>query len=173
MKEFKPIPGHPLYAVTRDGRVWSFWRSRWLKGMTHPDGRTFIWLWSSENSGARVRRSVSLHRTVWTAFKGPIPKGFEIDHIDRDRTNNKLSNLRLVTSSQNKLNVGMRQNNTSGFKGVSQHKSHARRGWASWFGRVKLTGRVYQTSYFYTPDAAAAALRELRERVCGEFSYHE
>jgi len=44
------------------------------------------------------------HRLVWEAFNGKIPKGLEIDHIDHDKHNNKLSNLRLVTHSENCLN---------------------------------------------------------------------
>jgi len=41
---------------------------------------------------------------VWEAFNGKIPAGLEIDHIDRDKHNNTLSNLRLVTHSENCLN---------------------------------------------------------------------
>ena len=44
------------------------------------------------------------HRIVWEAFNGKIPAGLEIDHIDRDKHNNTLSNLRLVTHSENCLN---------------------------------------------------------------------
>lgn len=45
----------------------------------------------------------SVHRLVWKVFRGDIPKGYQIDHIDGDKKNNKLSNLRLVTPSQNQL----------------------------------------------------------------------
>lgn len=44
------------------------------------------------------------HRIVWEAFNGKIPANLEIDHKDRNKHNNKLSNLRLVTHSQNCLN---------------------------------------------------------------------
>ena len=46
----------------------------------------------------------SLHRLIWIYFNGSIPIDMEIDHIDRDTFNNKIENLRLVTSSQNGLN---------------------------------------------------------------------
>ena len=45
-----------------------------------------------------------IHRVVWEVFNGEIPAGKEIDHIDRDKTNNNLNNLRLVTHSENQLN---------------------------------------------------------------------
>ena len=42
-----------------------------------------------------------VHRLVWEAFNGEIPKGFEINHIDHDKSNNSLSNLELVSHSEN------------------------------------------------------------------------
>ena len=42
-----------------------------------------------------------IHRFVWEAFNGKIPDGFEIDHIDGNPANNRLSNLRLLTREEN------------------------------------------------------------------------
>ncbi len=47
-------------------------------------------------------KSVRTHRVVWEAFNGKIPIGMEIDHVDEDRSNNKLSNLRLLTIGENR-----------------------------------------------------------------------
>lgn len=61
----------------------------------------------------------SAHRLVWEAFNGPIPEGMVIDHIDGNRSNNALSNLRLVTQSENMSNA-----QTNGHKGqvkISQY----------------------------------------------------
>jgi hypothetical protein len=44
------------------------------------------------------------HRVVWEAFMGEIPKGMEVDHINHDKQDNNLDNLRLVTPKQNKQN---------------------------------------------------------------------
>lgn len=46
-----------------------------------------------------------LHRVIWEYINGPIPKGLEIDHIDRNGLNNKLSNLRCVTKRENLNNT--------------------------------------------------------------------
>ena len=50
------------------------------------------------------QNKVSVHRLVYEAFKGTIPEGMEIDHIDRNKRNNNPDNLRVVTHSENMLN---------------------------------------------------------------------
>lgn len=45
-----------------------------------------------------------LHRVIWELHNGPIPAGMEVDHIDRDKENNRIGNLRLATKSQNACN---------------------------------------------------------------------
>lgn len=42
-----------------------------------------------------------LHRVIWEAFYGPIPKGLVVDHIDGDRMNNSIDNLQLLTRAAN------------------------------------------------------------------------
>jgi len=53
----------------------------------------------TRDDGKRVHWRVS--RFIYTYFLGAIPGGFEIDHIDGNRTNNALYNLRMVTHEQN------------------------------------------------------------------------
>ena len=47
-----------------------------------------------------------VHRVVWEMHNGPIPKGMVIDHINRDRTDNRIDNLRCVTYQENSMNHG-------------------------------------------------------------------
>ncbi|MBO7732924.1 MAG: HNH endonuclease [Methanobrevibacter sp.] len=49
-------------------------------------------------------KQILKHRLIWEAFMGKIPEGEEIDHINTIRDDNRLENLRLVTSKQNKHN---------------------------------------------------------------------
>lgn len=63
---------------------------------------------------------VFAHIVVWKIHNGPIPKGFHIDHIDGDRKNNKLSNLRIVTTQHNSHNAEMKCCNTSGYNGIHE-----------------------------------------------------
>lgn len=64
--------------------------------------------WLDKNSGYYRNAHVkphSLHRQVWIYHNGKIPKGMTIDHIDRNKNNNQIENLRLATYSQNNLNI--------------------------------------------------------------------
>lgn len=53
----------------------------------------------SYNDGQR--KHVLVHRAVWEAFNGPIPEGYDIDHIDGNPKNNRLDNLEAVTHQEN------------------------------------------------------------------------
>ena len=51
------------------------------------------------------RKLVAVHRELWEEANGPIPDGFVVDHIDRNRLNNSLDNLRLLSGADNKANT--------------------------------------------------------------------
>ncbi|EDP9631357.1 hypothetical protein AFK16_000939 [Salmonella enterica subsp. enterica] len=63
------------------------------------------------------------HQYVWMLYNGEIPDGFVIDHIDRNRTNNKVENLRLVTRSQNCCNASHKKGSATGIKNVNWNKN--------------------------------------------------
>lgn len=50
------------------------------------------------------RKHFILHKLMWEVFMGPVPEGHQVDHIDRNRFNNTLDNLRCVTVVENQLN---------------------------------------------------------------------
>ena len=61
------------------------------------------------------------HRLAWFYVYGTWPED-QLDHINRNRSDNRISNLRAVTNKQNMQNAGKRRDNTSGYQGVSWHK---------------------------------------------------
>jgi len=63
------------------------------------------------------------HRLAWFYVYGYFPEN-DIDHIDRDRSNNRIKNLREVSNSCNIRNTGQFKHNTSGVKGISWNKQH-------------------------------------------------
>ena len=95
--------------------------------------------WKDKSTGYyknAQHKPYSLHRTVWEFHNGKIPKGYVIDHIDRDRNNNQIENLRLATSSENNHNVAQseierRREWASRIRPLTKewHKSEAGREW--------------------------------------------
>ena len=66
---------------------------------------------------------VLAHRVVWYLVYGEDPGVLSVDHIDGNRSNNKICNLRLLVQSQNQLNIPLKSNNRSGFNGVHEEGS--------------------------------------------------
>ena len=88
------------------------------------------------------------HRLAWLYVHGYMPN-FDIDHINRSKTDNRIKNLRLVTTSQNQQNSGRRSDNTSGFKGVSLHKKSGK-----WTARIKIENKYKHLGLFETKEKA-------------------
>lgn len=98
------------------------------------------------------------HRIAWVISNGMIPDGMEIDHIDGNRLNNKIGNLRLVSHSGNMKNVGIRKSNTSGITGVTITKDGLYR------ARVKSEGvYILDVRCATIEEAARLALKARRE----------
>jgi hypothetical protein len=93
------------------------------------------------------------HRLAWLYVHGTRPK--ELDHINGDRTDNRISNLRPVTRSQNNVNSGLQRSNKSGFKGVSW--DNARQKWAA---RISTGIRYAFLGYFDTKESASTAYQD-------------
>lgn len=71
------------------------------------------------------------HRVAWELYYGEPPSG-DIDHINHVRDDNRICNLRVVTSSENNKNLRRRKNNTTGISGVSWESD--RNKWLSFIG---------------------------------------
>jgi hypothetical protein len=103
------------------------------------------------------------HRLAWFWVHGSWPER-EIDHADSDGTNNRIGNLRLASSSQNKWNARVRRDNTSGFKGAVKD-------WGGgWAAQIAVCGVYRRISGFGSAAEAAAAYDELARVAFGDFA---
>jgi hypothetical protein len=89
-----------------------------------------------------------------------------IDHIDRNKLNNRKSNLRLATHRQNDCNKIVRKDSVSGYKGVQLHKQTGK-----WRARIKVDYKNIHLGLFEDILDAAKAYNEAALRYYGEFAY--
>lgn len=92
-----------------------------------------------------------VHQLVWMWVYGYLPPN-DIDHINRNRSDNRLANLREVTRSENNHNMGISRANWSGYTGVAWDKSRC-----LWLASIKADGKQHHLGRFKTPQAASAA----------------
>lgn len=88
------------YSVDEDGNVYSHnWsKTTKMKLRTNKNGYVRLGFAHAPNK----KRYAFVHRIMWETFKGDIPSGLQVNHIDGDKTNNSLSNLELLTPSENR-----------------------------------------------------------------------
>jgi len=105
----------------------------------------------------------SISRMTGEVFLGATAKD-EVDHIDQDKTNNALSNLRLCSRSENNSNKSKQKNNTTGFKGVVKRKD----GW--YRARISKDGQRYCLGLFKTAEEASIAYNKKAIELHGSFA---
>lgn len=101
-----------------------------------------------------------LHRVIWVLVFGHIPSGFYIDHINGNKIDNRLENLRLATNSQNQQNRPAPKNNSSGYRGVTWHKAVNK-----WMARICHKGQRKTIGFFDTPEDAYKAYKEEAKKL--------
>lgn len=112
------------------------------------------------------RKVVLMHRVIVERMRGaPIPEGLQVDHIDRDTSNNQRGNLRLATIQENARNRAGRQNTISQYKGVAWHK-HKRK----WIASIKDHGKSQHLGYFASEEEAGRAYDARARELFGEFA---
>ena len=144
----KEVPGHPHIVVRSDGTAYSKGRyvlrngkemhvpGRELKGSRHDSGHISL----SVSKGG-VPKKEYLHRLMYLAFKGDIPDGMEVRHLDGDPSNNRISNLAIGDRAS------QRRDDVRNGVHPQARKTHCKRGhllaeWNLDTGRLKKGHRV-------------------------------
>jgi HNH endonuclease/AP2 domain len=135
--------------------------SLYWKKVVHPNKQHLIGceVGSIHSTGYRhvtwMSKIWKVHRLIFVLHHGYLPK--EIDHINGDRADNRIENLRAVTRSENQCNRPALTSNTSGYPGVSWHKKSK-----AWVVRVMKNGKSYLVGYFKDIELAGLVAAEAR-----------
>lgn len=107
-----------------------------------------------------ARKTVSMNNYIMQT-----PEGMKTDHIYGYATlDNRRANLRVCTSAENLQNTGKYNTNTSGFKGVSWHKSHKK-----WVAQIQVNNKKIHLGYFNSPEEAHAVYCRFALELHGTF----
>jgi hypothetical protein len=114
--------------------------------------------YAGRNVGPRGQQVAEyLHRVILGLRPGdPL----EVDHINRNRLDNRRANIRVVTHAQNMQNRGSKPDATSPYRGVSWNTKEQK-----WDARVRIGSRVYWVGYFDDGLEAAEAVTAERMRL--------
>lgn len=146
-----------MFATVGAGKIWNS-RYPGKEAFTADNGTGYR---HGEVNGKTLRS----HRVIWAIVHGTWPTG-DIDHINGVKTDNRIANLRDVSSSINQRNAKKRDDNTSGYNGVSRYRQSGK-----WQAHITIDGKNKHLGYFDTPDDAVAA-RAAAERGLGFTERH-
>tara|TARA_R110001632_G_C11078230_1_gene388218 strand:+ start:81 stop:533 length:453 start_codon:yes stop_codon:yes gene_type:complete len=132
----------PNYDIYSDGRIINRKFGRELKGNVDSKGYRKFMLYENK------RRKPFLHHRLMVMCFFPYTTMTEVDHIDRNKLNNELSNLRLADRSLQMCNTGLRKDNKLKLKNITEHKPYGTY-------RVDIT-RHHQTVYKLFPTIEEA-----------------
>jgi hypothetical protein len=158
---YEPETGKLFWKRRSDDMFPAAWRAaRWNERYAETEAFTAIVL--GYRKGSFDGKQTYAHRVVWAITHGEWPEG-HIDHINGNRADNRLANLRVVSNAENGKNQKFRKNNTSGVVGVSWDK---RRG--LWFAHICSGRKLVNLGRFKTMAEAVQA----RERAELELGFH-
>jgi hypothetical protein len=109
------------------------------------------------------RKVVFMHRFI-LSFNDP---SLDVDHINGKKLDNRKSNLRIATRSQNMKNSKAKSTNPSGYKGVNLRRFR----WVNtWRASIEVKGKQIHIGSFKTPEEAAHAYDQAAKKYFGEFA---
>lgn len=107
------------------------------------------------------KKRIRIHRLAWALTYGALPEWpAVIDHINGDRQDNRISNLRVVLHKMNLLTSGLNRNNKSGYRGVSYSKQTGR-----YAATIVVNGRQQWLGRHDTIEQAAEARRKAEKQL--------
>ena len=158
---FLPIDGYDNYFISNFGNIKNSKTNKIMKQSNHRQGYKRIGL---TKNGKQI--FFLIHRLVGNAFLENPDKKQMIDHIDENKANNNVKNLRWATRKENGCNRGKQKNNKSGFKGVAFNKPLNK-----YQAKIRINDKRKHIGYFETAEEASKAYEAKSKEIHGEFYY--
>lgn len=156
---WRPIEGYPNYSVSSLGKVKNIVTGKTLKPILNKRGYYKINLY---NTGKM--KITSIHRIVAIAFLHNPESKPCVDHIDNNKANNKVTNLRFATIQQNQFNHTLSIKNKSTIKGVFWYKEKQK-----WRAQIWIDGKNIHIGFYNTLEEAKTARQLISKKVQGEY----
>lgn len=153
-----------------------------LRELIDYDPETGIFRWRIPRGGNRVgdiagcpdshnyhligidRKVYVAHRLAWLWMTGCWPED-DIDHVNRDKKDNRWANLREATRSQNIINSPPRKDSRSGLRGISWDGARSK-----WVSQIGVAGKNIHLGRFKTKEEAYQAYKDAAIAAYGEFA---
>ena len=158
---WRTIKDYDNYSVSSFGRVRNDDTDYILKHSKNSEGYYHVELYKKKKV-----KTYTNHRLVGINFLSNHDNKPKVDHIDKNKTNNNIINLRFATVSQNGFNQGKQKNNKSGFKGVSFNKANQK-----YVAQIQIEGKSKHLGCFITAIDASQAYETYAKKHHGEFYY--
>lgn len=111
------------------------------------------------------RKQYYIHRIIYEMLIATIPEGYQIDHINGIKDDNRIENLRLATNKQNQQNRGAQKNNILGIKGVYWNKKRQK-----YQSDIRVNGVKKHLGYFDNSEEASAVYQKAAKIYFGNFN---
>lgn len=102
-------------------------------------------------------KNVKGHRIAWAIHHGVLPSG-NIDHINHDRADNRIANLRIADYAENQKNKSLDRRNTSGVTGVRWRSDRG-----AWESSIRVSSKLFNLGLFADFEAAVATRRKAEQ----------
>ena len=155
---YVPIKDFETYSVSNLGNIKNNKTGKLLKHKTSGYGYYSVVLYANGKSKTKV-----IHRLVAEAFLTNDEGKPCVDHINNDKSDNKVTNLRFATVQENNRNTKLCKNNTTGCKGVYREKN-------KWRARITVDGINAHLGYFDNIEEAKQARQDAVKKAFGEFT---